>query len=101
MKMDRLENRIDDLSLRYDGLRRTIDKASLNLTSIKQNVENGTKNLYSIMQNTIQIGVFTYAALAIAIISIILITVNMRRTSYRFRGIEEYIKNIVEDTEME
>jgi len=101
MKMDRLKNRIDDLSLRYAGLRRTIDEASLHLTSIEQNVKKGTEDLYSIMQNTIQIGVFTYAALAIAIISIILITVNMRRTLYRLKRIEEYIKNVVEDTEIE
>jgi hypothetical protein len=53
------------------------------------------------MQNTIQIGRFTYAALAIAIVSIILTTVNMRRTLYRLKRIEEYIKNIVEDTEIE
>jgi hypothetical protein len=53
------------------------------------------------MQNTMQIRGFTYTALSIAIVSIILITVNMRRTLYRLKRIEEYIKNIVEDTEIE
>jgi uncharacterized coiled-coil protein SlyX len=101
MKMDRLTNRIADLSSRYNELKRTIDEASLHLTSIKQNVEKGTENLTSIMQNTMQIRGFTYTALSIAIVSIILITVNMRRTLYRLKRIEEYIKNIVEDTEIE
>jgi hypothetical protein len=53
------------------------------------------------MQNTNQISISTYTALAIAIISIILTTVNTRRTLYRLKRIEEYIKNIVEDTEIE
>jgi hypothetical protein len=101
MKIGMLEKRTDGLSSNYSGLKRTIDEASLHLTSIQQNVEKGTENLNSIMQNTIQIGRFTYAALAIAIVSIILTTVNMRRTLYRLKRIEEYIKNIVEDTEIE
>ena len=92
---------VDNFSLRYSKLTETIGKASLNLSSIKQNVDVGTRNLTSIMQNTMQIGGFTYTALAIAIISIILTTVNMRRTLYRLKRIEEYIKNVVEDTEIE
>jgi len=89
--IDSLETRINIFSSKYNELRDTIE----------QNNKIATENLTSIMQNTMQIRGLTYTALSIAIVSIILITVNMRRTLYRLKRIEEYIKNIVEDTEIE
>jgi hypothetical protein len=82
-----LERRMHDLSLRYSKLNETIGKASLDLSSNILNIQ--------------QLRILTYTALAIAIISIILTTVNTGRTLYRLKRIEEYIKNIVEDTEIE
>lgn len=82
-----LENRMDNFSLRYSKLDETIGKASLDLSSNILNIQ--------------QLRILTYTALAIAIISIILTTVNTGRTLYRLKRIEEYIKDIVEDTEIE
>jgi ABC-type spermidine/putrescine transport system permease subunit II len=89
------------LIIKIDKQERTIDSLEKEIRELNKNYGNATLKLYSIMQNTNQISISTYTALAIAIISIILTTVNTRRTLYRLKRIEEYIKNIVEDTEIE
>jgi hypothetical protein len=89
------------LIIKIDKQERTIYSLEKEIRELNKNYGNATLKLYSIMQNTNQISISTYTALAIAIISIILTTVNTRRTLYRLKRIEEYIKNIVEDTEIE
>jgi cell division protein FtsL len=84
LTIERLESQIAELASDYSELKNIF-----------------VRNLYTNILNIQHLSIFTYIALTIAIISIIFTAVNTRRTLNRLKRIEEYIKNIIEDTEIE
>ena len=77
---------------------RTIERLE---NQIKKLTADYSQLLYTNILNIQQLSIFTYAALTIAITLIIFTTVNTGRTLNRLKRIEEFIKNLVEDTEIE
>jgi hypothetical protein len=84
LTIEKLESQIAELASDYSELKNIF-----------------VRNLYTNILNIQHLSIFTYIALTIAIISIIFTAVNTRRTLNRLKRIEEYIKNIIEDTEIE
>jgi len=84
LTIERLENQIAELTSEYGELKNII-----------------VRNLYTNILNIQQLSIFTYVALTTAVASIIFTAVSMRRTLHRLKRMEEYIKNLIEDTEIE